>query len=147
MPIFPAEPMTPHQAAQMPPLTLAYLGDTLYDLYVRTRLVASHDDSTGRLNRMAIAYVSAVGQSRGFKTVWDSLSEEEQQVARRGRNAKSPTSAKNAPIQDYRFATAMETLLGYLYLSGQEERAQMIMRMAYEATENANRKEDADCPK
>jgi len=147
MPIFPTDPMSPHQEAQMPPLTLAYLGDTLYDLYVRTRLVAAHCDSTGRLNRMAIAYVSAVGQSRGFKAVWDSLSEEEQQVAKRGRNAKSPTAAKNAPIQDYRYATAMETLLGYLYLSGQEERARDIMQRIYEATENPIGKEDENCPK
>ncbi len=147
MPIFPEEPLLPQQAAQVPALTLAYLGDTLYDLYVRSRLVSTHEDTTGRLNRRAIAFVSAVGQSRALKALWDRLNEEERQIAQRGRNAKTPTAAKNASIQDYHFATALETLLGYLYLSGQDSRAKEIMTWAYDATEAAAGKEDANCPK
>lgn len=143
MPLYPDKPLTPQQAAQVPILTLAYLGDSLYDLYIRSHLVHDHDDSTGRLNTRAIGYVSAVGQSKAAKTLWDRLEEEEQQILRRGRNAKASTAAKNAPIQDYRMATGFEALLGYLYLTGQDTRARQIMTWAYDVIG----KEDTDCPK
>ena len=120
------------EPALVNPLVLAYLGDTLYDLYVRTRLVCATHAQAGRLHKQAIHYVKAAGQARALLYLMDQLSEKELSIVKRGRNAKSPTVPKNSTITDYRHATAFEALLGYLYLAGETERAEELMGMAFE---------------
>ena len=120
--------------ALLNPLVLAYLGDTLYDLYVRARLVQTTHAQAGRLHKQAIHYVCAAGQARALQSLMDMLTEKEAAVVRRGRNAKSPTMPKHASIADYRHATAFESLLGYLYLAGESQRAEALMAKAFEST-------------
>jgi ribonuclease-3 family protein len=115
------------------PLVLAYIGDSLYDVYVRSRLIAENGDlSAHKLHVEAIRYVKAHGQSAAVLAIEDKLTEEELQVMKRGRNAKS-TPPKNADMTDYRYATGFEALIGYLYLEGKEDRLKEVLNMAYDA--------------
>ena len=107
---------------QYSPLTLAFIGDDVYDLLVRTILVERGNAPVNRLNRHATKLVSAVAQSRMMETIEPLLTPEEESVYKRGRNAKSATASKNAPLADYRTATGLEALCGYLYLAGRYER-------------------------
>ena len=107
---------------QVPALTLAYLGDAIYELVLRTMLVErglSHVDS---LNKKASGYAKAPTQAKIFRIIEDSLTEEELGFYKRGRNAKSGSVAKSGTVMDYRMATGFESMLGYLYLSGKQER-------------------------
>ncbi|MBR6474259.1 MAG: ribonuclease III [Lachnospiraceae bacterium] len=107
---------------QVPALTLAYLGDAIYELVLRTMLVEqglSHVDS---LNKKASGYAKAPTQAKIFRIIEESLSEEELGFYKRGRNAKSGSVAKSGTVMDYRMATGFESMLGYLYLSGKQER-------------------------
>ncbi|MBO4921071.1 MAG: ribonuclease III [Lachnospiraceae bacterium] len=107
---------------QIPALTLAYLGDAIYELVLRTMLVErglSHVDS---LNKKASGYAKAPTQAKIFRIIEESLSEEELGFYKRGRNAKSGSVAKSGTVMDYRMATGFESMLGYLYLSGKQER-------------------------
>ena len=114
---------------QRSPLELAYLGDTVFDLIVRTRLVCDANEPVNKLNRKATAIVNAASQSRMVEILEPLFTEEEAAVYHRGRNAKAATHAKNASIQDYRRATGLEAVFGYLYLQGKMDR---IMEL-YEA--------------
>lgn len=114
--------MTDIDAAQYSPLTLAYVGDAVYELVVRTMLAGGANTSVNRLNKKSSSLVSAGAQSSIVKSLLDRLSDEEMAVFKRGRNAKSNTKAKNATFADYRTATGFETLIGYLYMSGQSDR-------------------------
>lgn len=104
------------------PLTLAYLGDAVYDLIVRTMLVEQKNAPVNTLHKHASSMVKAEAQKDAFHRIESELTEEELSVYKRGRNAKSYTSAKNATIGDYRIATGVEALFGYWYLTGQTER-------------------------
>ena len=109
-------------------LELAYLGDALYDLYVRERLVA-HGGRVRMLHKEAIHLVCAHAQSEALKRVEDMLTEAEADVVRRARNARQ-TPPKNADIGEYHRATALEALVGYLYVTGRRERMNEILRTA-----------------
>ena len=109
------------------PLTLAYLGDAVYELVVRTMLVKRANCPVNRLNHLASRMVKASAQSNFAGIIEPDLSEEEMSVYRRGRNAHSPTMAKNATMADYRRATGVEALVGYLYLQGKMERILELM--------------------
>ena len=98
------------------PLTLAYIGDAAYELVVRTFLVDQGNSRPDKLHRKASSMVKAAAQAAMAEALKDSLTEEELSVYRRGRNAKSPTMAKNASMSDYRKATGFEALMGCLYL-------------------------------
>ena len=135
LPLFPEPLQDGEDPALLNPRVLAYLGDTLYDLYVRTRLVQTTHAQAGRLHKQAIHYVCAAGQARALQALVDMLTEKEASVMRRGRNAKSPTMPKHASIADYRHATAFEALLGYLYLAGEIQRAEALMKKAFEYTD------------
>ena len=114
-------------------LSLAYIGDAVYELYVRSRIVNEYPDMPpAKLHITAIKFVKASAQAEIIKDIFDNLSEREQAVFKRGRNAKSHTVPKNADVTDYRYATGFETLIGYLYLSGDEKRLEDIMRSSYE---------------
>jgi ribonuclease-3 family protein len=112
------------------PLTLAYIGDGIYELVVRSVMVARTNTRAGLLHRQTSQLVKAEAQSKMMELLLPELTEEEEHVYRRGRNAKSPTSAKNASIQDYRRATGFEALMGYLYLSDQTERLLALVKLA-----------------
>ncbi|MBR5801075.1 MAG: ribonuclease III [Lachnospiraceae bacterium] len=114
------------------PLTLAYIGDGIYDLIVRTVVVERGNESANRLHRKTIGYVNAKTQAQMMEALLPDLTEEEVTVFKRGRNAKSYTSAKNASIADYRKATGFEALLGYLYLQDKEERILELVKIGLE---------------
>ena len=98
------------------PLTLAYIGDCVFDLLIRTVVVERGNEPANKLHRKTVTYVKAETQAAIIEALLDELSPEELAVYKRGRNAKSYTSAKNASIGDYRKATGLEALVGYLYL-------------------------------
>lgn len=116
------------------PLALAYIGDAIYDLVIRTIVVERGNSSANRLHRKTVAYVNARVQARMIDALEEELTEEEMAVYHRGRNAKSYTSAKNASIIEYRKATGMEALCGYLYLQGRQERMLYLIRAAIART-------------
>ena len=110
------------------PLTLAYIGDCVYDLVIRTVVVERGNEPANKLHEKTVAYVKAQTQASMIEALLPYLTEEEEAVYKRGRNAKSYTSAKNASIGDYRKATGMEALVGYLYLTGQEARIMELIK-------------------
>lgn len=98
------------------PLTLAYIGDAVYDIIIRTVVVERSNRATNELHKKTSSYVKAQTQAVMIEGILEELTEEEAAVYKRGRNAKSYTTAKNASIADYRKATGFEALVGYLYL-------------------------------
>ena len=104
------------------PLTLAYIGDGIYDLVIRSMMVAKGNAHVNDLHRRTSKLVKAHAQSELIGLLQPELTEEELAVYRRGRNAKSFTMAKNATVADYRRATGFEALMGYLYLEDQMDR-------------------------
>lgn len=114
------------------PLALAYIGDAIYDLIIRTVIVERTNRQAGKMHREAVRYVNAGTQARMAEALEDVLEEEEKTVYHRGRNAKSHTSAKNASPADYRKATGLEALFGYLYLQGKQERILALIGLAFE---------------
>lgn len=114
------------------PLTLAYIGDAVYDLIIRTMLVEQSNAQVNRLHKRASGYVKASAQKELLFLIEEALTEEEKGVYKRGRNAKSFTSAKNASIGEYRVATGFEALIGYLYLTGRMGRALELVRLGIE---------------
>ena len=114
------------------PLTLAYIGDAVYDLVIRTIVVERANRAANELHKRTVKYVQAAVQAAMIEALADELTEDEEAVYKRGRNAKSHTSAKNASIQDYRKATGFEALMGFLYLSGQTERMLYLIKTGIE---------------
>ena len=123
---------------QLSPLVLAYVGDTVYDLYVRTRLILSSDATAHGLHMQATRLVCAKAQAAALYAMLDKLTEEELSIYKRGRNSHMGTVPKNAAIQDYRAATGLEALVGYLYLSGMDERLTELMSLALSPKEEPN---------
>ena len=117
---------------ELPPLTLAYIGDAVQELFVRHHLIASGEVKPKKLQETAIRYVSAAAQSHAIQTIMDQLTEDEISVYKRGRNAKTTSISRRANVGEYRQGTGLETLLGYLYLTGQADRLQEIMQMLIE---------------
>lgn len=114
------------------PLTLAFLGDCVYDLIIRTVVVEQGNRSANDLHKRTSGYVKASTQAYMIEALQEQLEEEEKAVYRRGRNAKSYTTAKNASIADYRKATGFEALIGYLYLQNRMERILELVKAALE---------------
>jgi ribonuclease-3 family protein len=111
------------------PLVLAYVGDSVYDTFVRTLLVSGGYGHVSKLHKMSIEFVRAKAQADILGKINELLTSDEQDIVRRGRNTKSSTIPKNADISDYRYATGFEALIGYLYLTGQIDRLMEIIRM------------------
>lgn len=109
------------------PLALAYVGDAVYDLIIRTKVVSEKNCKPNKYHQETIQYVNANAQMKHYMKIQNLLTEEEQAVFRRGKNTKTPSPAKNQSIHDYRIATGVEALIGYLYLSGQMERILELM--------------------
>lgn len=117
------------------PLTLAYIGDGIYELIIRTILVEKGNTQVNKLHQRASRLVKASAQSEMVESLKPYLTEEEMAVFKRGRNAKSFTTAKNATMSDYRRATGFEALMGYLYLTEQWERMLELIRIGIEKGE------------
>lgn len=116
------------------PLVLAFIGDDVFDLIIRTIIVEEANAPVNVLHKKASAIVKAASQKEIYKAIADELTDVEQSVYRRGRNAKSNTMAKNASVGEYRSATGFEALLGFLYLSGQTERILTLVRLGLQRT-------------
>lgn len=112
------------------PLALAYIGDAVLDLVIRTIVVERGNKSANNLHKKTVAYVNARVQARMIDALESELTQEELAVYHRGRNAKSYTTAKNASVIEYRKATGLEALCGYLYLDGQQDRLLYLIREA-----------------
>ncbi|WP_033168376.1 ribonuclease III domain-containing protein [Clostridium sp. KNHs205] len=114
------------------PLTLAFIGDVVYDLVIRTLVVEQGNAPVNKLHKKVSSMVKASAQMELFHRIEDMLTEEELAVYKRGRNAKSFTTAKNASITEYRSATGFEALIGYLYLDDRLSRALAIVKAGIE---------------
>ena len=112
------------------PLTLAYIGDAVYEIVIRTIIVEKGNAPVNKLHHKASSLVKAVAQKEAMEKIFPLLTEEEEAVYKRGRNAKSYTSAKNASVIDYRIATGFEALMGFLYLMGRNERMLELVKIA-----------------
>jgi ribonuclease-3 family protein len=111
------------------PLTLAYMGDAVLDQHVRTYIVLKLKSKPNRLHQLSKTYVSAKSQAQTLETLMtmEWFTEEELDIVRRGRNAKSYTKAKNTDIQTYKKSTALEAIIGYLYLESHNERLEQLL--------------------
>lgn len=117
------------------PLELAYIGDAVYEVVIRTIVVTKHNTQVNKLHKMSSSLVKASSQAKMITLILEELTTEELSVYKRGRNAKSFTMAKNATVSDYRMATGFEALIGYLYLSGKSERMMQLIKSGLTAIE------------
>ncbi len=115
------------EVKQMSPLTWAYVGDAVFELYIRTYLINTTNLKPHELHVKSIKYVKAKAQADILQKLETDLTEDEKDVVRRGRNTQTHHIAKNASVQDYMYATAFEALIGYLYLTKQDERLTEIL--------------------
>ncbi len=130
--------MDENKLITMSPLVLAYLGDTVYESYIREYLITKNiNKKVNDLHKTAIKYVKAKAQATIIHELENELTEEETRIYKRGRNQKSHTKAKNADIVDYKCATGFESLIGYLYLSKDIERLEYIVYKGIEIIENS----------
>lgn len=111
----------------MSPLVWAYVGDAVYELYIRTYLVSTTKLNPHKLHIESIKYVKAASQAHILETLMPELSEEEQNIVRRARNTQNHHLPKNANVTEYMYSTAFEGLIGYLYLTGQNNRLEEIL--------------------
>ncbi len=111
------------------PLTLAYIGDAIYELIIRSMIVGKGNAAVNRLHSKSSKLVKAETQAKMIKLLMEDLSQKEMGIYKRGRNAKSFTSAKNASITDYRMATGLEALVGYLYMEGETARLFELIKL------------------
>lgn len=113
--------------SQMSPLALAYMGDAVYEKFIREYVIRQGLCKNGLLHKKSIKYVSAKGQAKIVRALEEFLTDEEKDIVRRGRNANPHSTAKNADIIEYKYATGFEALIGWLYLTKQEERLGNIL--------------------
>ncbi|MDY0234846.1 MAG: ribonuclease III domain-containing protein [Gudongella sp.] len=121
----------------MSPLTLAYIGDAVYELYVRT-MILSREENVNKLHKKAVKYVKANAQADTLKRLEEVLTDEEKSIVRRGRNAKINTSPKNADLSEYKRATGFESLLGFLFLSKNDKRLIELLEIAHKIPEEVS---------
>ena len=123
-------------AKQISPLALAYIGDAVYEVYIRSYVLSGGNTAVNKLHKASTHYVSAKAQSMIIHNIEPHLTDEESAVYKRGRNAHSNTSAKNADIVDYRHATGFEALLGYLFIERRYERLYEIIELSIKTVNN-----------
>lgn len=129
---------------QMNPLVLAYIGDAVYEMFIRTYLISCENMKVNKFHLKSINYVKAKAQALVLDSIIPILNEEELYIVKRGRNAKSGTIPKNSTIKDYKWATAFETLIGHLYLNQKHERLIEILNKATLYSENTDNKKEND---
>ena len=115
------------RAENISPVVLAFIGDAVYSLFVREKLVFSSDYKTGELNKLATKEVNASAQASFVKEIMPLLTEEEVAVYKRARNAKKATKSKSASVAEYNMSTGFEALLGYLYILGEYDRINNLL--------------------
>lgn len=120
---------------QQSPLIWAYVGDCVYELYIRTRLVDTTNLKPHKLHIESIKYVKASAQAEMLHNIYEELSDEEKEIVRRGRNAQNHHLPKNSNVQEYMYSTAFEALIGYLYLCGDILRVKEIIDMSLKEKE------------
>lgn len=130
------EKKTSEQIQFIQPLVLAYIGDVVYEVYIRNYIIHRYSGSVNHLHRISTKFVKAGAQSKIVHALESFFSEEEWTMIKRGRNQKSGSTPKNASITDYKYATGFETLIGYLYLIERYERLEEVIHMAVEVIEN-----------
>ena len=121
------EKMERDKARTLNPIALAFVGDAVYSLFVREKLVFSCDKKIGEVNKMTSSQVRASAQAEFYHRISDLLSEEENGVFHRARNAKKATKAKSATVAEYNISTGIEAVLGYLYIIGDFDRLNFIL--------------------
>jgi ribonuclease III family protein len=117
---------------EISPLVLAYIGDAVYEVFVRTYLITKANLNVNTYHKQSVGYVKAKAQADVLKFLMDSLTTEELDIVRRGRNAKSATMPKNSEVIDYRYATAFESLIGFLYLKKDNDRLMELLNKVIE---------------
>jgi len=117
------------------PLSLAFIGDAVFEIYIRTYVLSKGNMSPHKLHIASAGFVNAKAQAKIMHEITKYLNEDEVDIARRGRNAKSATIPKNANITDYKNATGLESLFGYLYLSGKAERLCELLEISIKIIE------------
>ena len=117
------------------PLSLAFVGDAVYSLLIREYFVSNKRYNINTLNKLTVKYVSAKGQFKALELIRDILTEEEASYARRGQNASKASVAKHASVEEYRASTGFESLMGYLKLTGQDDRIKYIVDFILENLE------------
>ncbi len=127
--------MTEEQVLQMKPLVQAYIGDCIYEVYIREYLIAHSYKNVHDLHKKATLFVKAKTQAEIVVELQEELTPKELDVVRRGRNAHPHTVPKNADIGQYHMATGFEALIGYLHLSGQKERLESLLQRSVEIGE------------
>ena len=123
-------PMTIKQARELNPLVLAYVGDGVHTLYVRLQELGKTTGKADKLHKAVTARVKAEAQAKSMQSIMGLLDEEESDIYHRARNAHSHSMAKNATVVDYRMATGFEALIGFLYLTGQNDRLEFLLTSA-----------------
>lgn len=118
------------------PLALAYIGDAVFEVFIRTLVLSRGNSPVHKMHKLSTSYVKAKAQSDAVHRIMDSLSQEERDIVRRGRNAKSGTIPKNADVTEYKHATGFESLIGYLYLKKDYGRLNQVLKMSVQ--ENIN---------
>lgn len=113
----------------MNPVVLAFIGDAVYSLYVREELAFTRDCKTGELNKLSSAQVCAKAQAEFISRIMDSLTEEEISIYKRARNTKKGTKSKNSTVAEYNMSTGFEALIGFLYITGNEERLNYLLNL------------------
>ncbi len=113
--------------------TLAFIGDSVYNVYIRSYLASLSNEKAGILHGKSIKYVSARGQSKTIDAIYDELSEEEKLIYKRGRNTNIHTVSKNVDVIEYKKATGFEALIGYLYLNKQIQRLDYIVSISIDS--------------
>lgn len=126
------------EATEFSPLVLAYIGDAVYELVIRSILVSMGNRPVNKLNKDATSLVKATAQSEIIKLISDSLSDKEYTVFKRGRNSSPHTMAKNASMTDYKYATGFEALIGFLYLDNRCDRALELIKLGVDLYLNKN---------
>ena len=114
------------------PLVWAYIGDSVYELFIRTNLVNNSNAKPHKLHIESIKYVKAGAQANILKKIEDKLTDEEKDIVRRGRNSENHHVAKNSNVAEYSYSTGFEALIGYLYLMKQDERLEEILKYCIE---------------
>lgn len=123
-------PITEQDALSLPPMSLAFIGDSVHSLFVRSQVTIGSDKQTGELHKEVIAHVCATSQSVIAEKLLPLFDTTESDIFRRARNARIHTSAKHAEISEYRRASGFEAVVGYLYLTGQTQRLAQLLTSA-----------------
>lgn len=124
------------------PAQLAYAGDAVYELLVRSHIIQNHDTNVNKMHKLSVKFVKANAQAYLINKLEDELTEEEKRIVKRGRNAKVTSTPKNAELMNYRYATGFEALFGYLYLNNEFDRLMQLFNRVIEILNEKDEKNE-----